>query len=1067
MTDQSNSKNFSLESAGFLVNLPVDKSPIPQKKPFLPVSFKNKELAKKRVDFVLAYETGNEDEIVQLEVIDENQSSPKNGAADNNDNANTNQKLSTKTKKFAVKELRYNFLNNLNKKGFEIYHTQSQNLKASKENEDVNFILLHLPLEKIEDYATKLQINKPIDPKYVDLVDFLNKNQRAIESMTEEETVKKFGPEIRKISLRKEKSVNFEQPDEVTRGNDLVDDLTGFGDDDDYRESGYKGMMGKLNRNLTSYFGPKHEALQDNPPDFTAVFQKDKDFMFQNYIYKNDEVDEKTGDIIKAGSKNQDFFSASERSKVAAYILSECYFDKLDSGSEAKPTNFSDSYNFGIENLKFKSRCLAFSAHYPLHSCSLKEEHEDVINSSENMRKLLNDEWARYRKLFKFQPMDHIKDYFGEQIALYFSWLGFYNHALIFASLFGVIVTIYGLVTLSNNPIVNDYCDEDSSVSRDNVMCPSCNANNCSVWDINTSCFSVRFSSIFDNNLSMAYAIIMSLWSALFIEFWKRKTFSLNFDWDLTDIDEDGEPSRPRYRAKAQTFDAKQSLRTNPVTMKKEHKVPSAYRTRIQIISLAVTLICILIVIISTFLSIYLRTRWTVELSASVWFQDLQKSVSFVSASLIASSLSSIITVIIILALGYGYDWLARKLTEWEYHRTIIKHENALIHKMFWFNFFNYYVPLFYIAFIKGSLDRYPGNYFMFGEFRWQGCDGGQCIYELAIQLVTIMVVKQLIFGFMEFLFPCIAMYFKKGSIKETDNADKQEGLTRWEQDYILAPTGEMFLFPEYLEMVLQYGFVTLFVTAFPLSPILALINNVIELRLDAKKFIKYHQRSVAHRAANIGAWEHYIALISKISVVSNALIIALTTNSIPRMIYGWNNDSMEGFVQDSISKYNISCFTQENDNVDNLDWTSNDGVNIRDDPGYGECSFYGQRQSSSTKTYDPCAYEFRDNYYVVLVSKLVFIILLEHAVFLAVWFIDWIIPDRSHKLEDQVKREQYITRMITEKIYVMKNLQKDLEDSKFFSRNSSKSSTKLSKGSRSERGGIHNKGATLNSIDE
>merc|ERR1712019_39058 len=120
--------------------------------------------------------------------------------------------------------------------------------------------------------------------------------------------------------------------------------------------------------------------------------------------------------------------------------------------------------------------------------------------------------------------------------------------------------------------------------------------------------------------------------------------------------------------------------------------------------------------------------------------------------------------------------------------------------------------------------------------------------------------------------------------------------------------------------MVLQYGFVTLFVTAFPLSPILALINNVIELRLDAKKFIKYHQRSVAHRAATIGAWEDYIALISKISVVSNALIIALTTNAIPRMIYGWNHDSMDGFVQDSISKYNISCFTQENDNVDNLD---------------------------------------------------------------------------------------------------------------------------------------------------
>ena len=39
-----------------------------------------------------------------------------------------------------------------------------------------------------------------------------------------------------------------------------------------------------------------------------------------------------------------------------------------------------------------------------------------------------------------------------------------------------------------------------------------------------------------------------------------------------------------------------------------------------------------------------------------------------------------------------------------------------------------------------------------------------------------------------------------------------------------------MTLFEEYLEMMIQYGFVTLFVSAFPLAPLLALLNNIWEV---------------------------------------------------------------------------------------------------------------------------------------------------------------------------------------------------------------------------------------------
>lgn len=42
-------------------------------------------------------------------------------------------------------------------------------------------------------------------------------------------------------------------------------------------------------------------------------------------------------------------------------------------------------------------------------------------------RQVLFQYWARWRKWNRYQPLDHIRRYFGEKIALYFAWLGEYN----------------------------------------------------------------------------------------------------------------------------------------------------------------------------------------------------------------------------------------------------------------------------------------------------------------------------------------------------------------------------------------------------------------------------------------------------------------------------------------------------------------------------------------------------------------------------------------------------------------------------------------------------------------
>ena len=60
----------------------------------------------------------------------------------------------------------------------------------------------------------------------------------------------------------------------------------------------------------------------------------------------------------------------------------------------------------------------------------------------------------------------------------------------------------------------------------------------------------------------------------------------------------------------------------------------------------------------------------------------------------------------------------------------------------------------------------------------------------------------------------------------------------------------------DYQEMFIQFGYVVLFSSAFPLAALCALINNVIEIRSDALKLCCGFQRPFGERVDNIGQWQ-------------------------------------------------------------------------------------------------------------------------------------------------------------------------------------------------------------------
>jgi hypothetical protein len=80
---------------------------------------------------------------------------------------------------------------------------------------------------------------------------------------------------------------------------------------------------------------------------------------------------------------------------------------------------------------------------------------------------------------------------------------------------------------------------------------------------------------------------------------------------------------------------------------------------------------------------------------------------------------------------------------------------------------------------------------------------------------------------------------------------------------------------------VLQFGYITLFAPAFPFGFVIGYVNNLIEIRSDGFKMCMLHRRPLYRCAEDIGTWEYVLNIMSVMSVVTNAALLAFTSDSL------------------------------------------------------------------------------------------------------------------------------------------------------------------------------------------
>ncbi|XP_010131909.1 PREDICTED: anoctamin-6, partial [Buceros rhinoceros silvestris] len=676
------------------------------------------------------------------------------------------------------------------------------------------------------------------------------------------------------------------------------------------------------------------------------------------------------------------FFNPATRSRIVHFILSRVEY--------ATKNNVK---KFGINKLLDAG---IYKAAFPLHDSCFKHPSTDPNCPSE--RYLLYREWAHPKNFFKLQPLDFIRKYYGEKIGIYFAWLGFYTNMLIVAAVVGVGCFLYGCLAKNNCTWSQEVCDPN--IGGNIIMCPQCDKV-CTYWNLTITCESSKKLCIFDSFGTLVFAVFMGIWVTLFLEFWKRRQAELEYEWDTVEYLEQEEQVRPEYEAQCT------HVVMNEITQQEEHVPYTACGKCVRITFCASAVFFWILLIIASVIGVIVY-RLSVFLvfsgTLSQHISGMEAIRKYLTPQTATSITASLISFIVIMVLNVIYEKVAILITDFELPRTQTDYENSLTTKMFLFQFVNYYSSCFYIAFFKGKFVGHPGNpVYWLGKYRNEECDPGGCLLELTTQLAIIVGGKAIWNNIQEVLLPWV-----KNLIGRYCAAARSEKVVpRWEQDYHLQPIGKLGLFYEYLEMVIQFGFVTLFVASFPLGPLLALMNNMLEIRLDAWKLTTQFRRMVPQKAQDIGAWQPIMQGIAILAVVTNAMIIAFTSDMIPRLVYYWSfsvppygnhsTHTMKGYINSTLSVFNISDL--KNASKPSSPWFGNQTTcryrDFRYPPGH------------------PHQYEHNIYYWHVTAAKLAFVIVMEHVIYFVKFIISYVIPDVSQKTKSKVKREKYLTQKL------------------------------------------------------
>ena len=357
--------------------------------------------------------------------------------------------------------------------------------------------------------------------------------------------------------------------------------------------------------------------------------------------------------------------------------------------------------------------------------------------------------------------------------------------------------------------------------------------------------------------LNAFYSVFMTIWATIYLEGWKRKEAGLSISWGTTKF-ETVEIARPQFKG---------IKRRSPITDDLEEiYYPSGKRACFIMIAVSVS-----ILILSIVLGI---VAGLIILKSALADVLLYGNINF------AGPVCSIINAVQIQVFNVIYSKLAKVMTDMENHKTENQYQDSYILKVFAFQFVNSFNSLVYIAFAKGYTEGC-----LITDDNGDIKKGTNCMNELYTQLISIFIVSY-VKNLVEIGVPYIKYQMKKRRKakakvdvvhKDKDVRDKVE--TQLYLEYYVT-TDKDGTIDDYMELAIQFGYLTLFAIAFPLSTSLAFVGLWFEMQTDKLKLLHLVRRPIPLSSKDIGTWLGIFSTVSVLAIFSNTALFCFTANT-------------------------------------------------------------------------------------------------------------------------------------------------------------------------------------------